>query len=51
MCETLLRSWCMLAVRGTLALLFGFAAILWPATTLITLAALFTAFALLAGTV
>lgn len=51
MSETLLRSWWLLAVRGTIALLFGIAAVLWPAITLITLGALFTAFALLAGAV
>ena len=51
MSETLLRSWWLLAVRGSIALLFGVAAILWPGITLITLAALFTAFALLAGAV
>ena len=47
--ETLLRSWWLLALRGMIAILFGAAAILWPAITLVTLAALFAAFALLAG--
>jgi uncharacterized membrane protein HdeD (DUF308 family) len=47
--ETLLRSWWLLGLRGAIAVLFGAAAILWPAITLITLAALFAAFALLAG--
>ena len=47
---TLLRSWWLLAARGAIAILFGAAAILWPAITLITLAALFATFALLAGT-
>jgi uncharacterized membrane protein HdeD (DUF308 family) len=51
MTETLLRSWWLLGLRGAIAVLFGVAAILWPAITLITLAALFTAFALLAGAV
>jgi uncharacterized membrane protein HdeD (DUF308 family) len=51
MTETLLRSWWLLGLRGAIAMLFGVAAILWPAITLITLAALFTVFALLAGAV
>ena len=49
--ETLLRSWWLLALRGVIALAFGTAAILMPAITLATLAALFAAFALLAGAV
>ncbi len=49
--DTLLRSWWLLALRGALAILFGAAAMLWPAITLVTLAALFAAFALLAGAV
>lgn len=51
MSETLLRSWWLLAVRGAIALLFGMAAVGWPAITLIKLGALFTGFALLAGAV
>jgi uncharacterized membrane protein HdeD (DUF308 family) len=51
MSETLLRSWWLLGLRGAIAVLFGLAAIAWPAITLLTLAALFTAFALLAGAV
>lgn len=51
MSETLLRSWWLLGMRGAIAVLFGIAAILWPAITLMVLAALFAAFALLAGTV
>lgn len=51
MSETLLRSWWLLALRGAVAILFGVAAILLPAVTLVTLAALFAAFALLAGAV
>ncbi len=49
MTETLLRSWWLLGLRGAIAILFGIAAILWPAITLITLAALFAGFAVLAG--
>lgn len=47
--QTLLRSWWLLALRGIVAILFGAAAILLPGITLVTLAALFAAFALLAG--
>jgi uncharacterized membrane protein HdeD (DUF308 family) len=47
--HTLLQSWWLLALRGIIAILFGATAILWPAITLVTLAALFAAFALLAG--
>jgi uncharacterized membrane protein HdeD (DUF308 family) len=47
--EPLLTSWWLLALRGTIAVLFGATAILWPAITLVTLAALFAVFALLAG--
>ena len=49
--DTLLRSWWLLALRGAVTLMFGAAAILWPAMTLVTLAALFAAFALVAGAV
>ena len=49
--QTLLKSWWMLALRGSIAIVFGAAAMLWPAMTLVTLAALFAAFALAAGAV
>jgi uncharacterized membrane protein HdeD (DUF308 family) len=49
--ETLLQSWWMLALRGTIAIVFGATAIFWPAITLMTLAVLFAAFALLGGVV
>ncbi|MES2319109.1 MAG: DUF308 domain-containing protein [Pseudomonadota bacterium] len=49
--DTLLKSWWMLALRGAIAILFGAAAMLLPAITLVTLAALFAAFALTAGAV
>lgn len=49
MSETVLSHWWMLALRGVLAVGFGVLALAWPAITLITLAALFGAFALLAG--
>lgn len=51
MSDTLLHSWWLLALRGVIAIVFGAVAILWPAITLVTLAALFAAFALLAGAV
>jgi uncharacterized membrane protein HdeD (DUF308 family) len=47
--DTLLRAWWLIAVRGALAIVFGVLAILWPAITLVMLAALFAGFALLAG--
>lgn len=49
--ETLLHSWWLLALRGGVAIVFGALAVLWPAITLATLAALFAAFALLGGAV
>jgi uncharacterized membrane protein HdeD (DUF308 family) len=47
--DTLLRAWWLIALRGALAIAFGVLAILWPAITLVVLAALFAGFALLAG--
>ncbi|NHZ37126.1 HdeD family acid-resistance protein [Massilia rubra] len=49
--ETLLRNWWLLAVRGAIAIVFGVLALAWPAVTLLTLAVLFAAFALLGGAV
>lgn len=49
--DTLLHAWWLLALRGAIAIAFGALAILWPAITLVTLAALFAGFALLAGAV
>ena len=49
--ELLLRSWWMLALRGAIALLFGVLAVLWPGITLLWLAALFAAYALIGGAV
>lgn len=49
MSETVLRKWWLLGLRGAIAVLFGVLAISWPAITLLTLALLFAAFALLAG--
>ena len=49
--ELLARSWWMLALRGVIALVFGILAFLWPGLTLLTLVALFAAYALLNGVV
>jgi uncharacterized membrane protein HdeD (DUF308 family) len=43
------RSWWVLASRGVLAILFGALALAWPQITLLTLIALFAAYALLSG--
>ncbi|RMH61416.1 MAG: HdeD family acid-resistance protein [Bacteroidetes bacterium] len=45
------RSWKWLLARGVLALLFGVAALVWPALSLAVLVGLFAAFALLSGLV
>ncbi|GAB3453153.1 HdeD family acid-resistance protein [Massilia terrae] len=44
-----LRSWWVPALRGIFGILFGVLTLLWPGLTLLTLAALFAAFALLGG--
>jgi uncharacterized membrane protein HdeD (DUF308 family) len=44
-----LRSWWVPALRGILGILFGVLALLWPGLTLLTLVALFAAYALLGG--
>jgi uncharacterized membrane protein HdeD (DUF308 family) len=43
------RSWWVLALRGVFAILFGALALMWPQMTLLTLVALFAAYALLSG--
>jgi uncharacterized membrane protein HdeD (DUF308 family) len=43
------KMWPLMALRGTLAILFGIVALLWPGITLIVLALLFGAWALLDG--
>ncbi len=49
--ETILRHWWMLALRGAIAIIFGLLAIMLPGPTLLSLAALFAAFALVGGAV
>src|SRR3954466_5474041 len=43
------KMWQLMALRGTLAILFGVVALLWPGITLLALALLFGAWALLDG--
>lgn len=43
------KMWPLMALRGTLAILFGIVALLWPGITLLVLALLFGAWALLDG--
>ena len=43
------RSWWVLAMRGAIGILFGVLALMWPQLTLLTLVALFAAYALLNG--
>ncbi len=49
--ETLLRYWWMLALRGGIAIAFGLLALLLPGITLLSLIALFAAYALFGGAV
>lgn len=49
--QTLLSHWWLLALRGVIAILFGALTLLMPGVTLLTLAALFAAFALVGGAV
>jgi uncharacterized membrane protein HdeD (DUF308 family) len=49
--ETLLRYWWMLALRGAITLAFGLMALLLPGLTLLTLIALFAAYALFGGAI
>jgi uncharacterized membrane protein HdeD (DUF308 family) len=49
--ELLSRAWWMLALRGTIAVLFGIVAIVWPGLTLLWLVALFALYALFTGVV
>jgi uncharacterized membrane protein HdeD (DUF308 family) len=44
-----LRSWWVPALRGIIGILFGVLALMWPGLTLLTLVALFAAYALLGG--
>ncbi len=47
--ELLARSWWMLAVLGVIAMLFAVLALVWPGLTLLSLVALFAAYALSGG--
>lgn len=49
MLNLLARNWWLLALRGLLALIFGFLALIWPAITLRVLVILFGAYALVDG--
>lgn len=49
--ELLCRSWWMPAIRGTIAIAFGLAALFWPGLTLLGLVTLFAAYALLGGAI
>jgi uncharacterized membrane protein HdeD (DUF308 family) len=49
MTDSLMKSWWILALRGVFAILFGVLAFFWPGITLLTLVALFAAYALLGG--
>jgi len=49
MATRLTRNWQMLALRGMVAVLFGWAALVWPGRTLTALVLLFGAYALVDG--
>ena len=49
--DILLRHWWLPALRGAIAVAFGLTTLMWPGITLLRLAALFAAFALVGGAV
>jgi uncharacterized membrane protein HdeD (DUF308 family) len=49
--DGLVRTWWAYGLRGAVAISFGVLALMWPGLTLVGLAALFAAFALIAGVV
>lgn len=51
MLTTMTRYWWLMALRGAFAVLFGFAAILWPGIAFTTLVLLFGAFAFASGVI
>lgn len=47
--QTLSNYWWVLTIKGTVAILFGIAAVFWPGITLVTLLYLFSAYVLIGG--
>lgn len=51
MIEILARNWWLIVLRGVLAILFGLAALLWPALTLFVLVVMFGIYAIIDGVI